>query len=254
MTALHVSRLRRVAAAARAHAAEAYPEESCGLVVGRRYVPQANRAADPATAFRLDPEAVLKAHREGLDAIVHSHPHPHPPCPTAADMRLQIDHGVPCAIVPVSASGEPGEPVWWGDGVAVPPLVGRPYRHGVTDCYSVARDWYRLERGLELPDYARAWRWWRAGKGAAGAPDLFGRYFAEAGFETVFFHEARPGDGLLLQVASPVVSHCAVIVEDGVMLHHPGGSRPWDPSRLSRREPVARWTPYIRRALRHPDA
>ncbi len=254
MTAPHVSRLKRVATAARAHAAEAHPAESCGLVIGREYVPQANRAADPANAFRLDPAAVLEAHRAGLDAIVHSHPHPHPPCPTAADMRLQIDHGAPCAIVPVGASGDPGEPVWWGPGVAAPPLVGRPYRHGVTDCYSVARDWYRLERGLALPDYPRRWRWWRSGRGDAPPEDLFGRHFADAGFEPIPYREARPGDALLLRVASPVASHCAVIVEDGVMLHHPGGPRPWDPSRLSRREPVSRWTPHIARALRHPDA
>lgn len=254
MTAPHVSRLKRVAAAARAHAARAYPHESCGLVVGRRYVAQANLCADPAAGFRLDPGAVLEAHRAGLDAIVHSHPHPHPPCPTAADMRLQIDHDVPCAIVPVSAAGEPGQPVWWGPGVAIAPLIGRPYVHGITDCYSVARDWYRQERGLVLPDYPRRWRWWRSGRADAPPDDLFGQYFADAGFRPIAYREAGPGDALLLRVASPVVSHCAVIVEPGVMLHHPGGSRPRDPARLSRREPVARWTPYIAAALRHPDA
>lgn len=254
MTARHVSRLKRVAAAARAHAAGAFPHESCGLVVGRRYVRQANRAADPANAFRLDAGAVLDAHRAGLDAIVHSHPHPHPPCPTAADMRMQIDHGVPCAIVPVSAAGEPGQPVWWGPGVAIPPLIGRPYRHGVTDCYSVARDWYRLERGLVLPDCPRRWRWWRSGRGEAPPDDLFEQNFAAADFFEIPLARAAVGDALLLRIASPVVSHCAVIVEPGAMLHHPGGSRPWDPARLSRREPISRWTPYIVRALRHPDA
>ena len=35
------------------------------------------------------------------------------------------------------------------------PLVGRPFHHGTLDCYGLMRDWYRLEWGLELPDFPR---------------------------------------------------------------------------------------------------
>jgi len=76
-----------------AHALEAYPCESCGLVLREPegpplYRPCANlagaepvvasqgRPRGPVRAYHLDPYEVLRAHREGLEmvAIVHSHP------------------------------------------------------------------------------------------------------------------------------------------------------------------------------------
>ena len=35
------------------------------------------------------------------------------------------------------------------------PLVGREWSHGVLDCYSLIRDWYAQERGIDLPDFPR---------------------------------------------------------------------------------------------------
>ena len=86
----------------------------------------------------------------------------------------------------------------------------------------------------------------------AGNPNLYEAHFAECGFEEVAPADAAVGDALLMQVRSPVPNHAAVLVEPGVLLHHPGGSRPWDPGRLSRRDVAARWTPHVARVLRPP--
>ena len=233
--------------AAHGHAVAAAPEESIGFVMHGEYRPQDNIAESPREHARVDPDAVLSAQRDGLQAVIHSHPHPHPPCPSLADMRAQIAMNVPWAIIPVSQERQPGAPVWWGPGVPHPPLMGRPYMHGVTDCYAIVRDWY-AQRGIALPDIARGWRWWAPEE---NNPDLYERSFLTAGFEEIDRAAAAVGDGFLMQIGADRINHCAVLVEPGVILHHPGGDRPCDATRLSRRDVAARWMPHVRRAIRY---
>ena len=163
-------------------------------------------------------------------------------------MRQQLAHNVPCAIVPVGGDGRSGDLVWWGPGVPRPPLAGRPYRWGVTDCYSVGRDFY-AERGIEIPDFPRAWRFWRGDRGQ----NPFDARLIESGFEEIPAAEAAAGDALLMQIGTSAIAHCGVIAEPGVLLHHPCSARPYDPGQLSRRDPLGRYTPYVRKALRHPE-
>ncbi len=245
-----------VLAAMRSHAEAEFPRESCGLLLegaaGAEYQACPNAAASPETAFRIDPRA-LAAAGERLLAVVHSHPPPAPPCPSAADMRQQIAMALPWHIVPVGEGGDAAEPFAFGDQARATdrPYVGRGYRHGVDDCYSIVRDWYARERGLVLADQPREWAWWADD----GHPDLYERGFAAAGFVEVSPAEAAVGDALLIAFgARAAVSHAGVIVEPGVMLHHPSGAGPHDPNRLSRRDPIARWQGHVRRVLRHPLA
>ncbi len=85
--------LRTVVAASEA----AYPEEACGLLVGNGWRigaahPSANLAADPRTAFEVDPGLRLKLHKalRGADKAVvgvyHSHPDS-PAQPSARDLE-----------------------------------------------------------------------------------------------------------------------------------------------------------------------
>lgn len=239
----------RATITARAHASSCFPQESCGVIVAGRYRPCENTDPDPRNAFRIDPDALLEALQDGLEAIVHSHPHPHPPCPTGRDMRQQLAHNVPCAIVPVGEDGRSGNLVWWGPGVPRPPLVGRPYRWGVTDCYSVGRDFY-AGHGIEIPDFPRNWRFWADGW-TGGNP--FETHLRESGFTEIPATEAAAGDALLMQVGTRDIAHCGVIAKPGVLLHHPCSAKPYDPGQLSRRDPLGRYTPYVRKVLRHPE-
>ncbi|MCB8889922.1 Mov34/MPN/PAD-1 family protein [Vreelandella malpeensis] len=228
----------------RAAALEAYPLEAVWLITadGCRQVP--NVADDPAATFRVASRDMAAAQAAGLLAVVHSHPD-YPDCPSEADMRGQQTSGMPWGIV--ATDGEQTTPIrWWGvEGAERAPLVGRGFVHGIHDCYGLIRDYYAEELDVVLPDVPRSWEWWLAGQ------DLYQDGFAAAGFRRISAEEARPGDMWLAQLRSPVPSHGGVLLEHGLALHHPCGRFAVDPSRLSVREPLGRWLPYITHWMRH---
>jgi len=251
--------------AARAHAARAFPAESCGLALraGRafKYLPCENLAPDPKTRFEIAPKVVLKAQKSGaLAAVIHSHPAPLPACPSEADMRAQVAMGALWGIVPVGEEGDAGEVFFFGDQAPRPwraaaragdleALVGLPYRHGVTDCFSLLRDYYAAVAALDLPEVPRGFT--SAGP-ASETHDYYAELHESYGFAPVELQQAAPGDALLLQIRADHINHAAVLVSAGEMLHHPGGAHAHEPQRLSRREPAARWGEYIARVVRHP--
>lgn len=94
--------------------------------------------------------------------------------------------------------------------------AGRTFLMGERDCYSLLRDYYQTEFGIELPNYARPDEFWAEGL------DLYSRLYAKNGFEpiSVLPHEWRKGDVVLMAVLSEVPNHVGVITEDRELLHH----------------------------------
>lgn len=219
--------------AAKAHALAEFPRESVGFVVGGEYVPQINIAETPEEHFRVADSEYLQ-YAKDLQAVIHSHPDG-PDHPSRHDMQQQIAMGVPWGIV-VCREDHANEPFFWGDGVPVPPLVGRVFRHGVSDCYSLVRDYYRTEKNVLLPAHPRDDEWWLKGE------DLYMQHFKPYGFATVA--EPEPGDSFIAQVHSHVPNHAGVYVGDGLILHHLM-------NRLSRHEPAFNWHKLIRMWVRY---
>ena len=226
-----------VYAAASAHAIEAYPQEACGAVVSGAYVRLRNVANDPAVYFAIDPNELHDAVADGvLEWIIHSHPNG-PAHPTEMDMRHQAQDDVPWAIIPTD--GKACMPaVCFGDSLPIPDLIGRPFVHGVTDCYALIRDWYQVERGVRLPNFPRDDEWWNSDG------NLYLDGFQEAGFRRITRDEAQPGDVFLAQIRSPVPNHGGILLDHGLALHHLA-------NRLSRREPIGPWLGYVTYWLRH---
>lgn len=226
--------------AAREHARSEYPRESVGLVVDGVYQPRENVSDDPENEFIIP----VGDYPEGLEAVIHSHSGRHGRSPSVADMEGQQQTLVPWGIVMVAEPDDtrgatPGEIVWFGDQVPIPPLVGRPFLAGVTDCYSLLRDYYRLELGRTPPDYPRDQGWWLEG------PSMFTEERMDAnGFTRVGLDALEVGDGVTFMVNSRVINHCGVYVGQGLMLHHL-----WN--RLSRREPVGPWLRCANAAWRY---
>lgn len=235
-------------AAILSHAASDRRREICGVVTETsqtgtfHYHRLPNSAADPTRHFMIDP-ALLHA-LPPVRAVVHSHPNG-PAWPSVDDMRqAQADDAAWGIVVPrgIADSG-----LFWFGGDITPSLADRGYRHGVTDCYALIRDWFAARHDLTLIDRPRAWGWWE------GGADLYDAHFAESGFDRLAANAVlQPGDVALAAVLSPVINHALIYLGHGLVLHHLAGRHGYDPSRLPRREPAERWQRYIRFWARHP--
>lgn len=227
----------------RSEAVAAYPAEAVWLITTAGCKQVRNTADDPTKTFRVSKKDMAAATAAGLLAVVHSHPDS-PPCPSEADMVGQIGSKVPWGIVATDGTST-SLITWFGDQVPKPPLVGRGFLHGVTDCYALIRDFYQEELGIPLVEFPRNWEWWRNGK------DLYRDGIRPAGFRVIEESEAVPGDMWVAQLHSPVPNHGGVLLDRGLALHHPSSRNPVDPGFLSRREPISRWLPHIVMWLRH---
>jgi len=216
------------------HALAEHPRESCGVVVGAEYIACRNEAENPEKDFRI-PTAEYSKYARRVKAIIHSHTNGKA-FPSKADMQSQIATKKPWGIV-VTDGAVVNDFFYFGDGSPVPPLIGRQFRHGVTDCYALVRDWYKQEQGIVLPAYARADQWWEAGE------SMLVDFFSDCGFEVVQ-RVSEPGDCVIGRVLGKVPNHCGVYIGNDLVLHHLS-------NRLSRSEPLQPWMKYVTHCLRY---
>lgn len=226
--------------AAKQHARKQFPFESCGLVINGVYHPCANVAPDPERDFVIDPRDQVAALKKGrLQAVIHSHPKG-PIFPSKADMIGQLETNVPWGIVPLDED-RIADPFFWGGTAPIRPILGREFQHGITDCYAVMRDVYRLgkeklaEQDIEwpfdpilFPEIPRDDEWWTSGD------DLYSGNFEKLGFHPIDISDARPGDVFLVKLRSNKLNHGGLLMPSGLILHHL-------PGRMSRREPAGLW-------------
>ncbi|MCY1360819.1 NlpC/P60 family protein [compost metagenome] len=203
-----------------------------------------NLAKDPTRTFHVHQKTMAAALSRGLLAVVHSHPDGYS-VPSEADMVGQINTAVPWGIVATDGVAC-SAPTWWGAGTPKEPLIGRSFKHGVTDCYALIKDYYALERGIALPEFPREWGWWEQGG------NLFTEGFAPAGFVQIPADQAQPGDVWLAQIRSAVPNHGGILLENGLTLHQLGSpNKPIDETKPSVREPIFRYQGHITHWLRY---
>ncbi|MEJ7929841.1 NlpC/P60 family protein [Ramlibacter sp. AN1015] len=203
------------------HALQDYPREAAGVLVGAGYVPCLNVAENPDRDFAISGEELARIELEHgrVKAVLHSHPyHPkqapeHPAeWPSQMDMQCWLRGAVPWGIA--ATDGEGITPLLWLDESAPEPLVGREFVWGVNDCYSLVRDWFKQQRGVVLPNFAREWRHWDKGV------SMYDELFAGAGFVEITAEQVQPGDCVLMRLHGSISSHAAVVTGPDEILHH----------------------------------
>lgn len=109
--------------------------------------------------------------------------------------------------------------------------LNRPFLHGVFDCYTLVRDYFRREWGMWLPaNIQRTYGWWENGDNlyVDGAP-TYGFYNAQ---------DIKRHDVVVMKFG-PVPNHGAIYLGDGKVLHHIGG----------RFSCVETLTPYLKQSI-----
>jgi proteasome lid subunit RPN8/RPN11 len=117
---MEIELTRAVIARVCAEAAGAFPNEACGLLLGRKgrieqAVPAANVHVTPQTHFEIDPRALIDAHRGarqgGPELLGYYHSHPGGPAePSATDRHMAAGDGRIWAI-----AGKDGVTFWRDD-------------------------------------------------------------------------------------------------------------------------------------------
>lgn len=227
-----------------------YPMEAVWLLTGSAGLVKVDNVADnPFEDFTVARAQILWALTQGggLKGVIHSHPDG-PLYPSHSDMASQIACGVPYGIVMASYDSAGGYIEFGVDSADRAPLFDRPFRHGVTDCYAFVRDYYGLEMGINLPDFARSWHWWTMGE------DLYTKNLERTGFVRIDESDMRIGDMLLFSIRSDVPNHAAVYVGGEVMAHHTTAADPYAESRRPKRSPVNMYMKYLAGVYRHREA
>jgi proteasome lid subunit RPN8/RPN11 len=232
--------------AAKEHARLEFPKESCGFIDDTGYVACDNKHENPLAYFTIDDPRYNRALiAKTLQAVVHSHPNG-PMYPSELDMRQQLATSVPWLIVNLNEDTIIDFTAW-GDTLPMMPIIGRPFLHGVFDCYSCLRDTFRFGRDalkeqgvgwpyppIVLPEVPRGDDWWKTDQ------DLYLDHFGKFGFRKIPFSEAQAGDVWLAAVGTNQtnprrrVNHGGVLTEQDFILHHL-------PRSLSRRTPAGVW-------------
>jgi proteasome lid subunit RPN8/RPN11 len=194
------------------HAKKEYPKESCGVIVisngAQVYIPCTN-VATSNYEFEIsheDLEAIEEQYGEYVK-IVHSHPH-HPCRPSEEDNQGMEATKVPWVIINPK-TGEIGE---FSYSYSPPPLIGREFKFGSQDCYSIVRDYFYITHGIQLINPRRIDKFWEHGR------SYYMEYYEAAGFERV--KDLQVGDVILMQINSSIPNHAGVYLGNGRFIQH----------------------------------
>jgi len=197
----------------RQHAVSEWPRECCGIIgEDGIYRPQRNVADDPEQDFRIDPRAMIHEPR----FVLHSHTSKLKG-PSYADMVGQA-HWPRTTWGLVHCDGKnTGELVQWGPEAPIPPLLGRTYLWGIRDCCTALIHYFRLAHGVIFQDQPRQNFFWEPNK--KHSDSLWEKFLPAAGF--IRTKKPDVGDLMLIQVGRWLPSHCAIIVQQNTIYHHP---------------------------------
>jgi proteasome lid subunit RPN8/RPN11 len=217
------------------YALDNYPNESCAIFINNKleFLENINEAPGDHFEFSLDDnKKVLKAL-----GLIHSHPNGLL-LPSESDMRSQMSLNIPFGLVTVGVDSV-SRSIWWSDDLLSFNLEGRPFVHGIFDCYSLIRAYYKQSRSVVLKDYARNVDWWE------GKENLYVENFQNCGFKQISNGDTlQEGDVILMAVNTNMPAHAAIYLGNDLILHHLSG-------RISRKDRYHTWKKFITSIVRY---
>jgi len=218
------------------HLGFSYPEEGCGLLVNKKgkihWIPCNNTAENPEEDFVISASDYIKASITGdIYAIVHSHPDASPE-PSEHDKKISDFLGIPYHIYSVPDF----EKYVYTPKELKNSLIGRDYKFGENDCYSLVRDYYKQELDINLPTILFEDNWYDKGL------NYFDDLFESFGFVEV--EQPQKHDGIIFNIFCNVPNHCGIYLGEDIFMHHAI-------NRLSCRESLySGWKQHVTRFVR----
>lgn len=121
-------------------------------------------------------------------------------------------------------------------------LLGVAYKAGESDCYGLARRYYKDLFGLDLLNMARPEMWWVEPDLNLITDCIFTDGWEDIG---VNLRNLQIGDGLIFTMFSGIANHIGIYVGNGMFIHHVLG-------RFSCEEPlVQKWMSRCLMVVRH---
>lgn len=220
------------------HAEEEYPNEMCGVVVktsrSEKYVRCVNISTTKEDGFVMCPDSFIEAEKLGeVIGIVHSHPD-ETTRPSAHDIAVMSRNRELELIIDPDSKPINWHIVSWPEGdyrEVVPTvsesLLGKPFVHGVWDCWATCEAYYQKYHNILFKEYPRKDKWWEDKETVSFYED----FHKEAGFYEV--SEPLPGDMIVMQIGrSYHPNHAGIYLGDvtefegralfgkTLMLHH----------------------------------
>ncbi|MFX5640747.1 C40 family peptidase [Acinetobacter baumannii] len=233
------------------HAMDCYPNEACGFIVVNKYklaltIKCRNDSPFPKTQFLINPDEYLRAEQEGeIVGVWHTHTNGNPK-PTESDLAGCEVTGLPWYMLMVEKKGDEfhfNDLVEFSPTGYEAPYEGRPYVYGSFDCWTLCRDFYQREFGIELRDYPRVEKFWTNEE-----TNYFINKYEEVGLVDVTNQPLQYGDILFIQTDnSGNPNHSAIYVGTEKILHHCEG-------RLSRYDAYvygSYWLKHTVKQMRH---
>jgi proteasome lid subunit RPN8/RPN11 len=195
-----------------AHAMEESPREACGLIVDGQYVRCSNIHATPESNFAIGTADYIKAEAQGtIEALFHSHPSKYNKF-SVHDAKACRTMNMPWVMYCLGTGD------WhYADPTGNAPYEGRQWHYGISDCYSLVRDFYRREFGIMMDDFERGEEYeWEDREW-----NQFERNFANQGLVAIE-QPAQKGDIFLMQLQSPCPNHFGVLAvpSSNIFYHH----------------------------------
>lgn len=187
--------------------ARATPDvEICGILYQSSFIKLKNESKYPDRMFEIKRLPRLP---HPIIAFVHSHPKNANGWPSSLDWKFAWTTGLPQVLYLYDEDIF----VQYNAGCQSNELLGRPFRMGVTDCFSLVRDGLKLLFNIEISDYPRWWGYW-------DEEDLIGRYLYENKL-TRRVHELQPGAVVVSKIGrATFANHLSLVLEDGSILDH----------------------------------